>query len=144
MITSWGRTRCKKNKVQRCFIACWVILRPQVHDTITFNSIVHYEPKLGQMIFSISLTMCKNSQVKRVLELEMPRVESMGHGKALAHFGNLVLCTNEVLNEWIDVWPLNQSYRGYQREHLAQRILVIEQKFKELWSLDQKYGIHAN
>lgn len=76
-----------------------VILRPQVNDTITFDSLVHFEPNLGQMIFVTSLTRCKKNDTKRVLELKMETVESMGHGKVLAHFGNLVLCTNEVLNE---------------------------------------------
>ena len=74
------------------------ILRSQVHDTITFDSLVHFEPNLGQMIFDISLTQCKRNGVKRIIELKMARVESRGHGKVLTHFGNLSIGTNEVLN----------------------------------------------
>ena len=50
------------------------------------------------MIFDIILTQFKRNDVKRIIELKMARVKSRGHGKVLAHFGNLVIDTNDVLN----------------------------------------------
>lgn len=49
----------------------------------------------------------------------MERVESRGHDKVLAHFGNLDIGTNEVLNGWIDVWLLNQIFKGLKKENLS-------------------------
>lgn len=81
------------------FETCLVILRPQVDDTINFDSLVNSDPNLGQMISDIILKRFKINGIKIILELKMERVESNGHGKVLAHFGNLVLCINEVLND---------------------------------------------
>lgn len=48
----------------------------------------------------------------------MAMVERKGHGKVLAHFGNLAISTKEVLNGWIDVLPLNKSFKGFQKANL--------------------------
>ena len=80
---------------------------------------------MGQIIFDIILTICKRNGIKRVLELEMAKVESGGHDKVLAHFGNLVLYVNGVLNDWIGAWPFKQSCRESQEAYLDQRSMEI-------------------
>lgn len=110
------------------FEACLVILRSQVDDNINLDSLFHFEPNLGQVIFYISLTKFKKNGIKRVLELNMARMESRGHGKVLAHFGNLVFCTNEVikvLDDLIGVWTLDKSFIEVQKSHFSQRSLAI-------------------
>lgn len=79
------------------FAACLIILRSYVHDVITFDSLVNFDPNLVQMIFDMSLIQCKKNGVKRIIERKMAMVESMGHDKVLAHFGTLDIGTNEIL-----------------------------------------------
>lgn len=111
------------------------------HFEVQCSWCYNFEPKLRQMIFYISLTKYKRNGVKIIIELKMVRVETRGHGKVLVQIDNLVLCTNEVLNRWIDVWPLNKIYKGSQKAHLAQWIMAFGWKLKELWSLDQRHSI---
>ena len=73
------------------------ILRLQVYDTTTFDSLVHSDPNFGQMNFDISLTKGNINDIKNMLELKMAWLPSGGHDKVLAQFGNLAPSKIEIL-----------------------------------------------